>query len=93
MTRDIDQIIVRLRATHPGIQVEQLKVKFPGADDDGLWYFRHPAGRGEVQIESSAGTVPFIVESNQTSARATGNTVEETVSLVASLLGLGDGTA
>jgi hypothetical protein len=78
---------------YPGVDIEQLKVAHPGSDDDGIWYIRHPSTRVEVQIESSKGVVPFLVESSQDSSCATGRTVEETVALVAKQLGLAARTA
>ena len=61
--RDVDVVIALIRERLPEVAVEQLQVKFP-ADDDGLWFFRLP-GRGvEVQIESSTGECPFLVEND-----------------------------
>ena len=88
MNRDIDRVIAGLRSSFPDIVCEQLRVANPGADDDGLWYFTHPSGRGEVQLESSTGQLPFLVEGNDSSARDTARTVEEAVALVATRLGL-----
>ena len=93
MNRDVDKIIAQLQAAYPDIQVEQLRVVHPDADDDGVWFFRHPSGRGEVQIESTDGTVPFLIENAQDPTRATGRSVDETVSLVARYLGLRSGAA
>jgi hypothetical protein len=39
---DIDHIIERLKAELPGVQITQLQVAHPGADDDGLWFIRMP---------------------------------------------------
>ncbi len=62
--RDIDAIIKALSLAHPELLVEQLQVLHPGSDDDGLWFFRHPASRYEVQLESSAGMCPFLFETD-----------------------------
>lgn len=86
--RDIDQIIQTLKATHPGITQEQLRVLHPGADDDGLWFFRHPASPTEVQLASSTGQCPFLFETDAHDAPATAATVAEAVSLVQQGLGL-----
>ena len=83
--RDIDQLIVRLRAEIPGVQIEQLRVVHPGADDDGLWFIRIP-GRVELQIESSNGACPFLIESDLSAERFHGQSVEEVVSTVRRLL-------
>jgi hypothetical protein len=61
MPRDIDMVIERVRALHPDATVEQLKVTWP-ADDDGLWFFGLPGVRKDIQVESSTGTAPFVIE-------------------------------
>jgi hypothetical protein len=82
MSRDIDQIIERLRTEIPGVQVTQLQVAHPGADDDGLWFIKIPDRAGEVQIESSYGSCPFIIESDFSAEVFQGRTVDEVVSTV-----------
>ena len=86
--RDIDTIIEALTSAHPTLVVEQLKVLHPGADDDGLWFFRHPSSPNEVQLESPDGTCPFLFETDAHGGRATVATVSDAVSLVAVELGL-----
>jgi len=86
MRRDIDQIIERLRNELPGAQITQLQVTHPGADDGGLWFVRVPGQRGEVQIESSSGTCPFLIESDFSSQRYQGRTVDEVVETVGRLI-------
>ena len=71
MRRDIDQIIERLRSELPGAQITQLQVTHPEADDDGLWFVKVPGQRGEIQIESSSGTCPFVIESGIKAGRST----------------------
>jgi hypothetical protein len=88
--RDIDKIIAAAQDKHPQLQVEQLRVCFPGADDDGLWYFTHPESAFEVQLESSRGTFPFLVETIRNNQRATVHSVTEAVRLIESWLGIGD---
>jgi len=88
MHHDIDTVIAELRSAYPGVVCEQLRVAHPGADDDGLWYFRHPDARGEVQLESSSGQLPFLVEGTESPARDTARTVDQAVALVAARLGL-----
>jgi hypothetical protein len=93
MSRDIDELISELQRVYPQTGVEQLQVKHPGADDDGLWFFRHPGSHHEVQVESSTGALPFLIEANDHPA-AIAESVSEAVSLVAARLGLkGGGTA
>ena len=63
MARDIEAVIAGLEDSWPGVRVEQLRV-LHAADDDGLWFVSHPDSRGKVQVESSSGTVPFLVEAD-----------------------------
>jgi hypothetical protein len=60
--RDINAIASQLGAWRPEIILEQIRVKYPGADEDGLWFVRLPGSPIEVQLESSTGTCPFLVE-------------------------------
>lgn len=69
MKKDIEIVIEQMRAAYPSVQVEQLKVKFPGADDDGIWFFTHPACPFEVQLESSIGMFPFLIEGAENGVR------------------------
>lgn len=62
MARDIDIVIEKVRSKHPTVVVEQLKVTHSGVDDDGVWFFRLPSEKKEVQVETSTGAAPFIVE-------------------------------
>ena len=87
MPRDIEQIIELLRKEIPGVEVAQLRVSHPGADDDGLWFISVPGRIGEVQIESSSGTCPFLIESTGISERHHGRSVYEVVGTVMKLLG------
>jgi len=61
MPRDIDIVIERVRALHPDATIEQLKVSHP-ADDDGLWFFQLPKEKKSIQVESSTGAAPFLIE-------------------------------
>ena len=60
--RDVDRIIDLVRCELPGAEVQQLQVKHPEADDDGLWFFWFPGVSKGIQIESSTGTCPFVIE-------------------------------
>ena len=86
--RDIDVIIQDLLATYPALQATQLKVVHPGADDDGLWFFRIPGNAIEVQLESTSGMCPFLFESSGNDLRNNANTVASAVALVAAGLAL-----
>ena len=88
MHRDIDTVIAELQSAYPSIACEQLRVTHPGADDDGLWFFTHPDRPGEIQLESSTGQAPFLVEGTESPACDTAHTVEQAIALVAKRLGL-----
>lgn len=64
MTRGIEELTVALQRAYPGITIEQLRVAHPGADDDGIWFVRHPMALVDVQVESPNGEAPFSVESD-----------------------------
>jgi hypothetical protein len=80
--RDIDAVIDQLLLACPGISVEQLTVLHPGADDDGLWFFRLPMSDTELQLESTTGNCPFLMESSATVDRLTVDTVAQAVAMI-----------
>ena len=82
MQRDIDLIREQLTATIPGIHIEQLKVKHPGVDDDGLWFIDIQDREQQVQIESSEGMCPFLIESDFSNERFYGHTIDEVIATV-----------
>jgi hypothetical protein len=86
--RDVEQIIKLVRQACPAVKVNQFEVLHPGADDDGLWFFKQPESPFEVQIESSNGMCPFLVETNESERRFTTNSVLETVQTLSVLLHL-----
>jgi hypothetical protein len=86
--RDVDKIIELVRAICTAVQVRQLKVLHPGNDDDGLWFFNQPGSPFEVQIESSYGVCPFLIETDETPERFTTDSVAETVQTISVLLHL-----
>jgi hypothetical protein len=88
LQRDIDLIIERLTTDIPQIQVDQLKVVHPRADDDGLWFIHIPDHEEEVQLESSYGSCPFLIESDFSDARFHAHSIEEAVTTVKRLYGL-----
>jgi hypothetical protein len=87
--RDVDRVIQTIVDAHPNVKVRQLKVSHPGLDDDGLWFFEQPASKFEVQIESPDGMCPFLIETDESDARFTADSVENTVETVTHLLHLG----
>ena len=86
MPRDIDQIIEQLRLEISGIEITQLQVTHPGADDDGIWLVKVPGRTGQVQLESSFGACPFVIESDFSDDKHEGRTTEQVVSIVTKLL-------
>jgi len=81
-SRDIDLIMDGMRQYLPEVTIEQLKVTHP-ADDDGLWFFYLAEGRAdEIQIESSSGMCPFLIETNRNDERRQGKSVEEVISVL-----------
>jgi hypothetical protein len=88
--RDVDRIIELIHTMYPQVRVEQLKVSHPGADDDGLWFFDQPESPFQVQIESSTGMCPFLIETDENDARLTTSSVEETVRTLCGLLHLNE---
>jgi len=84
--RDIDQIIESIRNIFPAVKVRQLNVSHPGDDDDGIWFLEQADSEFEVQIESPQGMCPFLIETDESSACYTTNSIEETVETVAKLL-------
>jgi hypothetical protein len=82
IARDIDQIIKQLETELPGVDVAQLHVSHPGADDHGLWFINIPGHAETVQVESSRGHCPFLIESDFTSERLHGHIVGEVVATV-----------
>jgi hypothetical protein len=95
MARDIDNIVEQIKRRFPTADVWQLWVSHPGVDDDGIWYFttlapevsrRH---RRAIQIESSNGSCPFIVENDDmksSSEAETAHSVDEAVEKITAYL-------
>ena len=80
--RDIDAITTQLREYIPGVEIEQLRVLHPSADDDGLWFVRVLGRVEEIQIESPNGMCPFLIESDFGDERFCGKCIDEVVSVV-----------
>ena len=77
MASDIELIADAFRKLGDEFSVSQLKVKHSGVDDDGLWFFRKEGSKLELQLESSSGQCPFLVESNQNESRVVVGTAVE----------------
>jgi len=78
---EVRAIVARVRARLPGVEASRLQVKFPG-DDDGLWFFDLPGHDSEVQIESSDGCCPFLVETSASTERRIRRSVSATAEAV-----------
>ena len=85
--RDIDQAIRLVRDRNAGVTVAQYRASHP-ADDDGLWFFSQPNSPFEVQVESSTGMCPFLIETDENEERVTAETIAEAVEAVIALLHL-----
>ena len=85
--RDIDEVIQEVRRRLPGVRCERLKTKHP-ADDSGLWFFDlgPPDSKRTVQVESSNGMLPFLVEYDDAPGRSECSTVSGTVEIVVAKL-------
>ena len=82
MSRDIDLIISGIKEQFPQVSVSQIEVKYPGVDDDGVWIFTWPQRGGDIQVESSSGMCPFLIEHNKmksTSEAWRGDSVDDTI--------------
>jgi len=64
MTRGIEELTAALQRAYPGITIEQLRVAQPGADDEGVWFVKHPLALVDVQVQSPNGEAPFSIESD-----------------------------
>jgi hypothetical protein len=86
---DIDALVKAVRSAIPQVEVVQLQVSHPGADDDGLWWFRLPGVARDIQIESSPYDSPFFMEHSdmQSSSEAViAHTVQQAATFVVSYL-------
>lgn len=83
--RDVDEIIKRIQDLCPAVEVRQLQVSHRG-DDDGIWYFDRPGSDYQVQIESSSGMCPFLVETDENEKRYVTYSIEETIQILTGLL-------
>ncbi|HWC44653.1 MAG TPA: hypothetical protein VG868_00950 [Casimicrobiaceae bacterium] len=63
MTRGIEELTVALQRAYPGITIEQLRAQ-PEAENDDVWFVRHPLALVAVQVQSPNGDAPFSIESD-----------------------------
>lgn len=86
MTPDLRQIIDGVIAGLPDAEWEQLSVTHP-ADDDGIRFFWRRGRRGrDVQIESSSGACPFLIETTLDNELRHGATPTEVVQAIVRFL-------
>ena len=85
--RDIDTIIARAAELIPQLHHEQFTAKHP-ADDDGIWYFSAPDVDNEVQLESSTGQCPFLIEHDNSDERFDVPSVDAAVDKLLERLGI-----
>lgn len=84
MENDIKSIIKRLAEERPDIGVRRLKVSHE-ADDDGIWFFS-AEGAIEIQLESSTGNFPFLIEASANQRRTSVSNVDEAIGVICSEL-------
>lgn len=92
MASDIRAIVNEMRCHHPDVAVQQLQVSHPG-DDDGIWFFRRADSQIEVQLESSSGNCPFLIESTEHDHRISVGTADEALCVLEHWLHLPIGPA
>jgi hypothetical protein len=61
MARDIGSIIEQVRNRLPNVTAMPVHMTHP-ADDDGIWWILLPNVERDIQIESSLGNCPFMIE-------------------------------
>ena len=84
---NVDEILAVVRQTLPDLRFAHHHQYWPH-DDDGLWFFDVPGARNSVQIESSSGMCPFLVEHDLSNECYHGASVEEVSSKVVEWLRL-----
>jgi hypothetical protein len=85
--RDIDRVIEVAGRQVPDLVVTQYDYIWPG-DDEGIWFFWVPGLDTDIQLESSSGGCPFLVETDEQSSyeARTAATVEQAVMMVVACL-------
>ena len=86
MELDADKIIEAIKEKFPGTKVNEWDAMNPRSFYYSLWFFNIPNVDGEIQIESTSGNCPFLVESCLNDDRYNGDTVEEVVSIIEKLV-------
>ncbi len=84
IVRDIDLIIEQVKQHFPEIRVYQYHQTHP-ADDDGVWWFSLPNIEPDIKLDSTHGTCPFMVETNEQwgeNARTVNNVAEAVLIII-----------
>jgi hypothetical protein len=84
--RDIDQLIAALQRRHPDLRAEQR----PATQNEGVWLVSLPTTPIAVQLESSTGNCPFLIESSLNRERVSAATIGEAINMVSTMLGSGN---
>jgi len=87
--RDIDQVITALRRRHPDLNVKEPPTTH-AADDDEIWFIKHPSTSVEVQLKSPNGNCPFMIESSLNPDRLHAASIGEAINMVSTMLGSDD---
>jgi hypothetical protein len=87
--RDIDLVVAALKRRHSDLRVEQRPGAY-AAVDEGIWFINLPPTSIEVQLESSTGNCPFMIESSSNPERLHAATIGETINMVSTMLGSHD---
>ena len=88
MRHDVEAVIAGVQKIIPEVKIVQMH-KTHEADDDGLWWFRLPDVKEDIQIESSSYNCPFLVEHSSMVSSADAiicPTVEATISTIVAYL-------
>jgi hypothetical protein len=87
MESDIKKIIKQLNKLCPHLSIFQFSPLLD-ADDNGLWLISYN-GIG-IQLESSSGNCPFLLESNEHNTRYHLNSINEVISKIETELNLSE---
>jgi hypothetical protein len=84
--RDIEHIIESVQEHIVDVNVTQLIKRHP-ADDDGIWWFEWKINPNNIQVESSSGMCPFLLETDIPAyERRIAYTVEEAIEMIVGFL-------
>jgi hypothetical protein len=82
--KHICRVIELVQQALPKCEVTQLAAYVPSQNDDGIWWFKLPSAKKDIQTESGSGMCPFIGETDEWSSydARTYETVEQTVEAI-----------